>query len=151
MYIGTKKFNDIWKQKKVLNYQTFLNRRPSDQLLVSLELLQKLERIAVLVLTLLLQLAGDPVLRRIKGTLKLVDGGTPLWFCREECLIRTNQKIQNRGRLKNNLVLISTIYSSMYSFVACDSRYNVFAYLLRGKNEKLRFKILFQILLWVIW
>ncbi len=62
---------------KEKNYQTFLNGRSSDEFLVSLELLEELERVAVLVLALLLQFAGDSVLGGIKRALELTDGCSP--------------------------------------------------------------------------
>ncbi len=62
---------------KEKNYQAFLNGRSSNELLVSLELLEELERVAVLVLALLLQFAGDSILGRIKRTLELTDGCSP--------------------------------------------------------------------------
>lgn len=62
---------------KERNYQAFLNGRSSDELLVPLELLEELERVAVLVLALLLQFAGDSILGRIKRTLELTDGCSP--------------------------------------------------------------------------
>ena len=62
---------------KEKNYQAFLNGRSSNELLVPLELLEELERVAVLVLALLLQFAGDSILGGIKRTLELTDGCSP--------------------------------------------------------------------------
>jgi hypothetical protein len=62
---------------KEKNYQALLNGRPSDEFLVPLELLEELERVAVLVLALLLQFAGDSILGGIKGTLELTDCCSP--------------------------------------------------------------------------
>jgi hypothetical protein len=62
---------------KEKNYQAFLNGRSSDEFFVSLELLEELERVAVLVLALLLQFAGDSILGRIKRALELTDGCSP--------------------------------------------------------------------------
>jgi hypothetical protein len=90
---------------KEKNYQAFLNGRSSNELLVSLELLEELERVAVLVLALLLQFAGDSILGRIKRTLELTDGCSPWRFWKYV-----------------NLKTIKTILTRTQVVTLCDQR-----------------------------